>query len=53
MLGEEYKDYDLVIAQINGRPYEQRIIDKMFYTPPPLTSSSDTTSTTIIVWKPR
>ena len=31
MLGEEYRDYDLVIAQINGRPYEQRIIDKMFY----------------------
>ena len=31
MLGEEYKDYDLVIAQINGRPYEQRIIDKLFY----------------------
>ena len=30
-LGEEYRDYDLVIAQINGRPYEQRIIDKMFY----------------------
>ena len=24
MLGEEYRDYDLVIAQINGRPYEQR-----------------------------
>lgn len=31
MLGEEYRDYDLVIAQINGRPYERRIIDKMFY----------------------
>ena len=31
MLGDEYRDYDLVIAQINGRPYEQRIIDKMFY----------------------
>ena len=30
-LGEEYHDYDLVIAQINGRPYEQRNIDKMFY----------------------
>ena len=30
MLGKEYQDYDLVIAQINGRPYEQRIIDKMF-----------------------
>ena len=27
MLGEEYQDYDLVVAQINGRPYEQRIID--------------------------
>ncbi len=31
MLGGEYRDYDLVIAQINGQPYEQRIIDKMFY----------------------
>ena len=31
MLGGEYQDYGLVIAQINGRPYEQRIIDKMFY----------------------
>ncbi len=31
MLGEEYKDYDLVVAQINGRPYEIRIIDKMLY----------------------
>lgn len=31
LLGEEYQDYDLVVAQINGRPYEQRIIDKMFY----------------------
>ena len=30
MLGEEYCDYDLVVAQINGRPYEQRSIDKMF-----------------------
>ena len=31
MLGEEYNDYGLVVAQINGRPYEQRNIDKMFY----------------------
>ena len=30
MLGEEYLDYDLVVAQINGRPYEQKTIDKMF-----------------------
>lgn len=30
LLGEEYQDFDLVVAQINGRPYEQRIIDKMF-----------------------
>ena len=30
-LGEEYHDYDLVVAQLNGRPYEQRNIDKMFY----------------------
>lgn len=30
MLGDEYCDYDLVVAQINGRPYEQRSIDKMF-----------------------
>ena len=30
MLGEEYHDYDLVIAQINGRPYEANIINKMF-----------------------
>lgn len=30
-LGDEYKDYGLVIAQFNGRPYEQRVIDKMFH----------------------
>ena len=24
-------DYDLVIAKVNGRPYESRIIDKMLY----------------------
>lgn len=30
MLGAEYHDYDLVIAQINGRPYEANIINKMF-----------------------
>lgn len=31
LMGEEYKDYDLVVAQINGHPYEQRIISKHFY----------------------
>ena len=31
LLGTEYHDYDLVIAHINGRPYEMRIIDKMLY----------------------
>lgn len=31
LLHEEYHDYDLVVAQMNGRPYEQRIIDKQFY----------------------
>lgn len=31
LLGEEYRDYDLVVAQLNGRPYEIRIIDKMLY----------------------
>lgn len=30
LLGSEYQDYDLVVAQMNGRPYEQRPIDKMF-----------------------
>lgn len=30
LLGDEYHDYDLVIAQINGRPYESSIISKMF-----------------------
>ncbi len=30
LLGDEYQEFDLVVAQINGRPYEQRIIDKMF-----------------------
>ena len=30
MLGNEYHDYDLVVAQINGRPYDINIIDKMF-----------------------
>ena len=29
LLGDEYRDYGLVIAQLNGRPYEQRVIDKM------------------------
>lgn len=31
LMGEEYQDYDLVVAQINGRPYEIRGIDKKFY----------------------
>jgi integrase len=31
LLGEEYRDYDLVVAQMNGHPYEQRVIDKQFY----------------------
>ena len=31
LLHEEYHDYDLVVAQMNGRPYEQRVIDKQFY----------------------
>jgi len=31
LLGDEYKDYDLVVSQINGRPYEVRVIDKMLY----------------------
>lgn len=30
LLGEEFMDYDLVVSQINGRPYEHRSIDKMF-----------------------
>ncbi len=30
LLGEEFLDYDLVVSQLNGRPYEQRSIDKMF-----------------------
>lgn len=30
LLGSEYQEFDLVVAQINGRPYEQRIIDKLF-----------------------
>lgn len=30
LLGDEYTDYDLVVAQVNGRPYEQRPVDKMF-----------------------
>ena len=29
-LGEEYRDYDLVIAQINGHPYEKSIIARQF-----------------------
>lgn len=29
-LGEEYQDYDLVVALLNGRPCENRIIEKEF-----------------------
>ena len=29
-LGDEYQDYNLVVAQANGRPYEDRIILKEF-----------------------
>jgi hypothetical protein len=29
-LGLEYQDYDIVIAQENGRPFEARMIAKMF-----------------------
>ena len=31
MLGDEYHDYGLVVSQINGRPYEIRTVDKLFY----------------------
>lgn len=31
LLGDEYRDYGLVIVQLNGRPYEQRAIDRMFH----------------------
>ena len=30
LLGDEYKDYGLVIAQPNGHPYEGKGIDKLF-----------------------
>lgn len=30
LLGEEYHDYGLVVAQMNGHPYEHRVIDKQF-----------------------
>ena len=29
-LGDEYQDFDLVVAQANGRPCEERIIEKEF-----------------------
>ena len=29
-LGPEYQDYGIVIAQNNGRPFETRMIAKMF-----------------------
>ena len=31
LLGEEYRDYDFVVSQLNGRPYELRLVDKMLY----------------------
>ena len=31
LLANEYHDYDLVVAKINGLPYEMRSVDKMFY----------------------
>lgn len=31
LMGNEYHDYDLVVSQLNGRPYEIRVIDKAFY----------------------
>ena len=30
LMGDEYHDYDLVVSQLNARPYEIRIIDKAF-----------------------
>lgn len=30
LLGPEYHDYNLVVAQLNGHPYEHRVIDKQF-----------------------
>ena len=30
LLGYEYHDYGLVVAQLNGHPYEHRVIDKQF-----------------------
>ncbi len=30
LLGDEYHDYDLVVCQLNGHPYEHRVIDKQF-----------------------
>ena len=31
LMGEEYHDCDLVVFQLNGRPYELCVIDKAFY----------------------
>ena len=31
LLANEYHDYNLVVAKVNGMPYELRTIDKMFY----------------------
>lgn len=30
LLGDEYSDYNLVVAQMNGHPYEQKTIAQMF-----------------------
>lgn len=31
LMGDEYHDYDLVVAQMNGHPYEHGVIGKLFY----------------------
>lgn len=31
LLGDEYVDFDLVVAQLNGRPFEHGTIDKLFH----------------------
>lgn len=31
LLANEYHDYNLVVAKVNGMPYELRTVDKMFY----------------------
>lgn len=31
LLADEYADYGLVIAQMNGHPYEQKVMNRLFY----------------------